>query len=168
MQSSDGGMIESMAREKRQAVRDDDVARWLTPGVIVVVLAFGIALASAACSDPTPPLAPTPTPPTVTDTFTGTLIVGGNNGHVFFVQRIGGIEVTLTSVDPGAAVMVGVGVPSQATGTCTVLPGGNTIVPGSAPQLVGTATIPGNFCVSISDIGNLVAPINYTLVVFHS
>jgi hypothetical protein len=140
--------------------------RW--PARCVIVLALGTILMTSACADPTPPLPPRPTDPTFTDEFDGTLIVGGTNAHVFTVRRIGGIEVSLTSVDPGAAVGVGVGVPSQATGICSVLQGGDTLVPGSGPQLIGTASIAGNFCVSISDVGNLVGPITYKIVVFHS
>ena len=127
----------------------------------------GAALLTAACADPTPPPAPSPVAPTLTDTFTGTLAVAGTNAHLFAVQQVGGVEVSLTSVDPGAAVEVGVGVPSGVTGTCSAL-SSKIVVVDSAPQLIGTATVVGSFCVSVTDVGNLVAPITYTIVVYHS
>lgn len=131
------------------------------------VAVLGAALLNARCADPTLPAAPSPVAPTLTDTFSGTLTVAGTNAHLFAVQQVGGVEVSLTSVDPGAAVGIGVGVPSAVTGTCSVL-SSITAVVGSGPQLVGTATVVGNFCVSVSDVGNLVAPVTYTVVVYHS
>jgi hypothetical protein len=134
---------------------------------MAAVAALGAALLSAACADPTPPAAPSPVSPSFTDTFTGTLAVAGTNGHQFAVQQVGGVQVSLTGLDPGAAVGVGVGVPSPVSGTCSVL-SSKIVVVDSGPQLIGTATVAGNFCVSIRDVGNLVAPIAYTLVVYHS
>lgn len=137
-----------------------------TSRAIAAVL-LGVALLAVGCADPSPPPAPSLVDPTLTDTFTGTLAVGGTSAHQFAVRQVGGVQISLTSVDPGAAVSVGVGVPSPITGTCSVL-SSITAVVGSDPQLVGTATVAGNFCVSVTDVGNLVGPITYTLVVFHS
>jgi hypothetical protein len=68
-------------------------------------------------------------------------------------------------VTPGAAVSLGVGTPSL-TG-CTVI-SALTAAPGPAPQISGTATVVGQFCVSVSDVGNLVEAVTYTVVVQHS
>ena len=50
---------------------------------------------------------------------------------------------------------------------CTVLDT-LTAVPGPAPQLSGTATVSGDFCVAVYDVGNLVEPVTYTVTVLHS
>jgi hypothetical protein len=133
--------------------------------------AFGAALALAAltvaCSDPVAPILPNPVTPTITESFNGTLTIGGNNLHTFQVSKIGALKVTLTDIEPGAAVRLSVGTPSTATGICSPL-NGLTTVAGVDAQISGTATIPGTFCISVSDVGNLVESVNYTVLVLHS
>jgi hypothetical protein len=122
---------------------------------------------ATACSDPIVPDAPTPIEPTITDTFTGTLLQGGSNSHPFTVQQIGGIRVSITMIDPSAAVSVGVGTPSTASGTCLAI-SSLTAVASEGTQISGTATITGNFCVAVSDVGNLVEAVSYRITVIHS
>jgi hypothetical protein len=124
-----------------------------------------LALLTAACSDPKAPAAPTPVAPTTTDTFTGTVGVQSSDSHTFAVLQVGGVKVILSDVSPGAAVGLGLGTPS--TGSCLVL-NSITAVPNPTAQLSGTATVTGNFCVSVFDVGNLVEPVTYTVTVFHS
>jgi hypothetical protein len=135
------------------------------------VVGLGIALSMAAlgvaCSDPVAPNPPIPVTPTITETFGGTLTIGGNNLHQFTVTQPGGLQVILNSVVPSAAVQVSVGTPSTATGVCAPLTG-LTAVAGPNAQISGTATIPGSFCVSVADIGNLVESVNYVISVLHS
>jgi hypothetical protein len=130
-------------------------------------LAFvlGISLAAAGCADPVAPATPTPAPPTVTDTFTGTLLILGSNTHQFTIQQIGAIKVTLTGVTPGASVGIGVGTPS---GSNCVLLQNLTAVASPNTQISGTATVVGTFCVSVFDVGNLVESVDYTITVLHS
>lgn len=124
-------------------------------------------MSTAACSDPTPPAAPTPVTPTVTETFTGTLGLAGNNSHLFTVSQVGGVRVSLTGVSPSAAVGIGVGTPSTSTGACLLL-GNLTAVGGPSVQMSGTATVTGNFCLAVFDVGNLVESVTYTITVLHS
>jgi hypothetical protein len=131
----------------------------------IVLAVLGAALVTAGCSDPLPPVTPTPAVPTLTDTFSDTLLQRGANTHQFIVTAIGGVKVTLTSVEPGAVVGLGIGTPSF--GSCSVADKVETVA-GAAVQLSGTATIPGLFCVTIFDIGNLVEPAAYTINVLHS
>ena len=131
-------------------------------GAAVCLAAFG-----AACSDPVAPTLPNPVTPTITETFSGTLTIGGVNLHQFKVGQIGGLKVTLTEVLPGAAVLLSVGTPSPATGACSPL-SGLTTVAGPDAQISGTATVPGSFCVSVADVGNLVESVSYTVSVLHS
>ncbi len=131
----------------------------------ILFAVLGVSLLTAACSDPVPPAAPTPAAPTITDTFSDTLLVLGTNTHQFTVGEVGGVKVTLNSVDPSAAVGIGVGAPT--TGACTVL-SKITAVGGAGVQLSGTATVTGTFCLSVYDVGNLVEPVTYTITVLHS
>jgi len=134
-----------------------------------VALACALALAAlaVACSDPVAPNPPIPVTPTITESFSGTLTIGGSNLHQFTVNQPGGLKVMLTSVVPSAAVQLSIGTPSTATGTCAVL-NGLTAVADVNAQISGTATVPGTFCVSVADIGNLVESVDYTISVLHS
>lgn len=125
------------------------------------------ALFGSACSDPVVPAAPTPVAPTILETFTGTLLQAGSNSHPFAIQQIGGIKVSITKIEPSAAVSVGVGTPSTTSGTCLAI-SSLTAVASTGTQISGTATITGNFCVSVSDAGNLVEAVSYTITVLHS
>jgi hypothetical protein len=126
---------------------------------------LGAVVFATGCSDPIAPATPTPAVPTITDTFSDTLLVGGANTHQFLVTAIGGVTVTLTSVQPGAAVGLGIGFPNL--GSCTVLDRVQTVA-GATAQLTGTANAPGNLCVEIFDVGNLVEPAVYSINVLHS
>jgi hypothetical protein len=125
------------------------------------------ALVVAGCKDPGVPPAPTPVAPTILDTFSGNLLQLGSNSHPFTVQQVGGIKVSVTMIDPSAAISVGIGTPSTASGSCLVI-SSLTAVVGPGAQLSGTATIAGNFCIGVSDVGNLVEPVAYTVTVLHS
>ena len=125
----------------------------------------GRALRASAGSDPTAPVTPTPAPPTIPETFTGVVLPLGTSVNTFLVQRVGTIQVSLTSLSPPASVGIGVGTPSGAN--CLLLDN-LTVVAGPNSQMTGTATVVGNFCVSVFDAGNLVEAVNYTVSVLHS
>jgi hypothetical protein len=133
----------------------------------VVLALCAAAFTASACSDPATPPTPIPVVPTVLDTFTGTLLQFGTNSHPFAVQAIGGIKISVTSIDPSAAIGIGIGTPSTASGSCLVLTQ-VTSVASTGVQISGNATLTGNFCVAVSDVGNLVEPVNYTITVLHS
>lgn len=126
---------------------------------------LGAALVTAGCADPVAPVTPVPAVPTVTDTFSDTLLVAGANTHQFTVTAIGGVSITLSSLNPGASVGLGVGTPSL--GNCSVIDH-VAAVAGQSVLLSGTATVPGSYCVTIFDLGNLVEPAVYTINVLHS
>ena len=111
--------------------------------------------------------APTPVSATISEAFTGTLFVAGTNVHPFAVTQVGGLQVIISSVDPSAALGIGIGTPSVTTGTCTVITT-LTIVAGPGAQLSGTTTLSGNFCVQVYDVGNLVESVAYAITVIHS
>lgn len=133
----------------------------------VIGVALGAALLMAACSDPVPPGAPTPLPATISETFTGTLPIAGNNLIQFAVVNVGAVKVSLTGLDPN--VPVGIGVGTQSNGLCTPIDVRNSVTAGPDILLSGTATVTGSsFCVSIYDVGALTAPVSYTVIVQHS
>ena len=123
------------------------------------------ALVAGGCGDPVPPTTPTPAVPTITDTFSDTLLVLGSNTHTFSVDGIGGVKVRLTSLEPSAVVRIGIGYPNL--GSCSVIDQA-LATPSQDVLLSGTAVIRGLFCVSITDVGNLVEPVAYTINVLHS
>ena len=131
----------------------------------ILVTVLGLSLLTAACTDPVAPVPPTPATATIPETFSDTLLVLGSNMHTFAISQVGAVRVSLVSVTPAAAVSLGVGTPSGAT--CLVI-NNLTTVAGPGAQLSGSATVTGNFCVSISDVGNLVEPVTYTVTVLHS
>ena len=130
-----------------------------------LLVVLGAALVTAGCADPSAPTTPTAAAPTVAETFSDTLLVLGANTHTFTVNALGAVRVSLTSVQPGAAVGLGIGTPSL--GSCSVIDKVQTVA-GTAVQLSGTATVPGLYCVTIYDLGNLVEPAVYTINVLHS
>ncbi len=132
---------------------------------LIAALVAALGLSAAACSDPQAPAAPTLAPATINETFGGTLTVQSRNAHTFNVNAVGPVKVTLTSVVPGAVLGIGVGILSS--GACNTSRSTN-VVPGATVQLDGVATVPGQFCVGVFDIGNLVEPVDYTLRVTHS
>jgi len=137
-------------------------------GKTLTALALVVAGLCGGCTDPTAPATPTPADPTITEPpFTGTLNPFGTNFHPFTVQRLGGLRVTINSVVPSAAIGVAIGTPSPATGSCIPITG-LTAVAGPSAQISGTATIPGGYCIAVSDVGNLVEAVTYTITVEHS
>ncbi|HEY6212332.1 MAG TPA: hypothetical protein VIW45_08605 [Vicinamibacterales bacterium] len=135
--------------------------------LVMMVAAPLLATLCAACSDPVPPATPTPADATISEPFTGTLNPFGTNKHDFTVSQIGRLQVTVNSIVPSAAIGISVGTPSVATGTCLAI-NGLTAVGGPNVQISGTATITGSFCLSVTDVGNLVEPVTYTVTVVHS
>jgi hypothetical protein len=131
----------------------------------ILSMVLGIGLLNGACADPIAPVAPTPAPPTITEAFNGTLLQLGSNTHLFTVQQVGGLKVSLADVSPEASLTFGIG--TQSLVGCTLI-SQQKFEPGKAAQLSGTATTTGQFCVSVFDSGLLVEPVSYTVIVLHS
>lgn len=129
---------------------------------LVVALLIGAAACGSSSSTPTT----TPTVARTTDTFTGTVAVGGRDFHSFTITVTGNVDVTLTSTAPSTIVMgVNVGIP--ANGLCPAMAGASTqTAAGASVQLSGVAS-PGLLCVDVHDVGNQSAPVSYTVTVTH-
>ena len=126
---------------------------------------IGLSVLTAGCTDPVAPAVPTPVAPTITETFDGTLLVLGANTHPFTVHQVGGLKVSIANITPSAAVNLGVG--TSSISGCLVI-SNLTAVASATAQISGTATVAGTFCVRVSDAGNLVEPVTYTVTVTHS
>lgn len=131
----------------------------------ILPMMLGLALFVPACADPVAPPAPTPATPTITETFSDTLLQLGTNTHLFTVNQIGGLKITISNINPDAGLSFGIG--TQSLVGCTLVQQ-VTRAPGATAQLSGTATTAGQFCVMVFDSGGLVEPVAYTVTVLHS
>jgi ABC-type phosphate transport system substrate-binding protein len=133
-----------------------------------VGLAVALALVSASCgSSSSTPTTTTPTVARTTDTFSGTVAVGGADFHSFPIAASGIVDVTLTTATPPSTIVMGLSVGLPGDGRCVALAGGSTTTAaGAAVQLSGMAS-PGTLCADVYDIGNQSAPVSYTLTVTH-
>jgi hypothetical protein len=128
-----------------------------------------IALGAAACgssSSSTSTTTPT-TAARTTDTFSGTVAVGGNDFHSFPISATGIVDVTMTAAAPPATIVMGISVGTPAAGKCAALAGASTTATaGSGVQLSGMSTA-GTLCVDVHDVGNQSAAVTYTVTVTH-
>jgi hypothetical protein len=125
---------------------------------------FALALGLSACgSSSTPSTSPTTSSGLTTDTFTGTVVVGGSDFKTFSVAQPGEVDVTLTV----AAVPMGLAVGLPGGSGCVALSGASTTATaGSAAQVAGKVSA-GSFCILVSDVGNATGPVAYTVTVVH-
>ena len=131
---------------------------------LVAVCALGV----AACGgNSTSGTVSAPTTTRNTDTFSGTVQVGGSAFHSFPVTQTGTIDVDLTAASPPANVAMGVAIGTPGDAGCTPLAGASgTVVAGPTPQLTGVTTA-GTLCVQIRDVGEATGPVTYTVTVTH-
>jgi hypothetical protein len=106
-----------------------------------------------------------------TETFTGVVQPGSFKIHTFTVTTPGTVSVTMTAAGPPPTIQMGLGIGNpDASGNCIFLSGGTTQAAANAttPQLSGTLTASGAYCVEIADIGNAAGPITYSIAVSHT
>lgn len=130
--------------------------------------AIALIVAGAGCNKNSPTAATTPPSVTrTTDTFTGTVAVGGSDVHSFAVSVTGTVDVTLTAAAPPSTIVMGVSIGTLADGTCVAFAGASAKTSaGASAQLSGMLS-PGTLCVDVYDVGNQTAPVTYTLAVLH-
>jgi len=131
-----------------------------------LVFAIACALAVSACGNSsTSGTVSSPTVTRTTDTFSGTVQVGGSVFHSFPVSQTGTTDVTLTAANPNVVMGLAIGIPGDAG--CTPLAGASaTVVAGATPQLTGLTTA-GTLCVQIRDVGQATGAVTYTVTVTH-
>jgi hypothetical protein len=124
------------------------------------------AVAAASCGDDAAATT-TPSVPRTTESFSGTVQVGGSAFHSFRVAATGITEVTLTSAAPPSTVVMGLAIGTVDDAGCTRLVGAAVNTPaGATPQLAGLTTS-GSLCVQIRDVGNQAGAVTYSVSVTH-
>jgi hypothetical protein len=142
--------------------------------VLAIGLLLGVSL--TGCGKSTTPTSPTTTTATedpevaiVTESFAGTLPVGGARFYSFEVSASGTAELTLeqvggnSAVPPTVWVGLGLGIPDGTD--CSTTTSLNTQA-GATPQ-VSSVVNPGTFCARVYDIGNLAAPAAFLVTIAH-
>lgn len=123
----------------------------------------------AACGKDTPSTT-SPTPnvaaPSVFVTWEGTLAVGATRFYSFPVSQTGTVNLTLTGLtDPSGdlttPVQVSIGFPAGTSCTAT---SSATTVAGTEVHVSNTYDA-GTLCARITDVGNLVGPANFRLLI---
>jgi hypothetical protein len=130
-----------------------------------MLLLLALALPSLACDNSDSSGATTPSIPLTSQTFTGTVNVGGSSSNTtFVVAQSGEVDITVSAMGPPANIIMGIniGIPNAADGSC-VAPASTTQVQASATPLVTSSTA-GTYCVKLYDVGFMSAPINYTVI----
>ena len=137
----------------------------------LIPLLTSAALVVSGCADQATTTSPSNTAPTiaaasVTETFDGTVPVGGSAFYSFSVAENGTVNLPLASVggaDVSATLGLGIGTPRGTGCTTTSTTSGE---PGSAVHVTGTYGA-GVYCAKVSDIGNLAAPASFTVTIAH-
>jgi hypothetical protein len=147
--------------------------RLLARPVVVAALLALLALTTSACSDNTLSQlasASQTTPQTFTDTYTGTLSTNGAFTHIFTIQTLGSVTVTILNLSPNSSQIVGLSLGVWTGSACSTSPqtGGSesdTATTGSAITLNATAA--GNLCARLYDVGFITQPVIYTMQITH-
>lgn len=137
--------------------------------VLIAGFVLVLGLLAVACGNDTPTTPTTPTLPS-TEMFSGTLAVQGSSFYSFTVAATGNVSITLASLvatAPGPALntVMGLGVGSPNGTDCDVT-NSVTTAPGLTAQLVNSLT-PATYCAKIYDLGELKAPVNFTVRIVH-
>ncbi len=135
--------------------------------IVMVAAALGVACGGSSTS----PGVTTPSGPLVIENFNGVVQPGGQNIHTFTVATPGSVAVTMTAAGPPPTITMGLGIGNpDGSGNCIFLSGGTTQATANTttPQLSGTLTVSGAYCVAIQDIGNAAGPITYAITVSHT
>ena len=101
-----------------------------------------------------------------TETYSGTLTVSGGAAHHFTVANPGDIVARITQLAPVNTLTMGLslGFWEDTTSLCSQEIN-NAVTLNAAVS--GNPSGPDEYCVGIFDVGNLQAPVEYTVVVTH-
>ena len=131
------------------------------------------ALTASACSDNTLSqlaASSTTTPQTFTDTYTGTLSVNGSFQHIFTIQSLGSVTVTIINLQPTTTQIVGLSLGVWTGTQCSTSPqtgGAASDIATAGSSITLNATAAGNLCARLYDVGFITTPVIYTLQITH-
>ena len=116
----------------------------------MAALAMALAVTAPACGNVKDLYTYSPTAVTYTETFSGTLDPGGTAFHPFAVSVAGTVKLTLTTVGPDSALVLGFDIGTWDGTTCSPIFGSGlpSAVQGNA--FSGSA-IAANFCARVYD-----------------
>jgi hypothetical protein len=131
--------------------------------LLVCIACSGGSTSGSSTSPSTPPLAPT------SDTFTGSVPVGGSDAHSFVVNLSNGqVTAALTAAGPPTTIAMGLGIGAISNGACTLFTSLSVITsPGSSAQTGGNNVPSGTYCVAVFDVGNQLVDVSYSVTVTH-
>lgn len=136
----------------------------------VCMLCFACLVAAVGCTNNSTTTPTTTTNPTIlTEVFSGTINMNGAASHSFVSQASGSVRVTLSSLSPDPAQIVGLSLGTWTGTSCQVV-----IAADRASQLTAitgsvNTTSAGNLCARVYDVGTITAgnPVTYTVTVEH-
>jgi hypothetical protein len=137
---------------------------------IVRAALFGlVAVPMFACSN-SPVVPTTPILSPSTDTFTGTLSVNGAFTHIFTIQTLGAVTVTINNLQPDPTQLVGLSLGVWNGTACSTSPatgGAASDVATTGSTITLNATSAGNLCSRLYDVGFITTPVVYTMQITH-
>ena len=138
----------------------------------IALLALAV-LSTSACSDNTlsqlAAASQTTTTPQ-TDTFTGTLSQNGAFTHIFTIQTLGAVMVTIINLSPNTSQLVGLSLGVWTGSACSTSPatgGSASDVATTGTSITLNATAAGNLCARLYDVGFVTQPVLYTMQITH-
>jgi hypothetical protein len=132
------------------------------------VLALTLGVLTAGCGNNNAPTTPTPTTPTgpTTSIFASRLTPGGAVSRSFGATTTGTVTVMLTNAaGPLTRVGLGIGVPTSGIAKCSLSTAINT-ASGTTPQ-ISAAVDPGQYCVTVYDLGTLTSTIDFSVTLVY-
>jgi hypothetical protein len=119
------------------------------------VLVLAIAGASAGCED-TPGVGVTPVQTTRDIFFSSTLLPRGFAWRSFQVERAGKVTVQYVAISPTGDLVMRLSLGTFDGTTCTPTTTVDTAPQATGPQITLETVPPGDYCVQVADIGNVV------------
>jgi ABC-type Fe3+-hydroxamate transport system substrate-binding protein len=138
-----------------------------------VPLLLVAALTTSACSDNTLSqlaAASQTNPNPSTDTFTGTLSQNGAFTHIFTIQTLGAVTVTIVNLSPNTSQIVGLSLGVWNGTACSTSPqtgGSSSDIATTGTSITLNATAAGNLCARLYDVGFVTTPVIYTMQITH-
>lgn len=132
--------------------------------IFSLVLCLALSAVSACGSDETSPDLGTTTT-MVTETFASSMQEKGSATRSFKVSTAGSVSLQLSFLSQSGAV-VGLGLGTFSGATCTITKSIQTAANGAsnAPQIT-SAVAAGDYCVRLSDVGNLNTIVTFTVYI---
>jgi hypothetical protein len=125
-----------------------------------------LSVAAAGCDNDVDTTTPTGPAPTITETFSGTIVVNGAATHTFTIAAAGLVSATLTEITPDATVLIGMALGTWNGANCQIVLPKDDAIQGFV--LTGQVSGPGALCARIYDpASRLTEALNYTITVVH-